>query len=178
MGPRGGLAAILCECESVPLRPSRYLLGIDQALSATSTSTMSKTMSQVSLSVTSSIETLFAAALKEYKNQTKRDIASHSLVAQLQSCNSSSAILAILRAQVQKFDQTQSANEKWMKWVDPTVNVLYAFSATLGNGVGLVIAIKPLYIYPLTCMTTDIPTCECDFCWNWCSPPSKYLSSS
>ncbi|KAH9011780.1 hypothetical protein EDB84DRAFT_1569541 [Lactarius hengduanensis] len=54
---------------------------------------------------------------------------------QLQSCDSPSAILAILRAQVQAFDQSQSADERLTRWLDPTVNVLYAFSATLGEGV-------------------------------------------
>jgi hypothetical protein len=99
-------------------------------------------MSQVpsTASAITNFETIFTVALKEYKKHTKRDIASHPLVTQLQSCDSPSAILAVLRARVQKFDQSQSVDEKWMKWLDPTVNVLHAFSATLGNGVGLVIA--------------------------------------
>ena len=85
-----------------------------------------------------SFDTIFTDASKEYKRQTKRDIASHPLATRLQSCDSPQAILAVLRDQVQKFDQSQSVDEKWVKWVDPTVNVLYAFSGTLGNGVGLV----------------------------------------
>ena len=99
-------------------------------------------MSQVPPTSSSStnFETIFSAALKEYKKQTKRDIASHPLATQLQSCDSPSAILVVLRARIQKFDQSQVADEKWIKWVDPTVTVLYAFSATLGNSVGLVIA--------------------------------------
>ncbi len=97
-------------------------------------------MSQVLSTSTSSadFQTVFSAALHAYKKQTKQDIASHPLAAQLQSCDSSSAILAVLRAQVQAFDQSQTAHEKLTKWLDPTVNVLYAFSATLGNSVGLV----------------------------------------
>ncbi|KAI9461937.1 hypothetical protein BJY52DRAFT_1222141 [Lactarius psammicola] len=97
-------------------------------------------MSQVPSTPTSSanFETIFTAALKEYKKQTKKDIASHPLATQLQSCGSPTAILAVLRAQVQAFDQCQSADEKLTKWLDPTVNVLYAFSAVLGNGVGLI----------------------------------------
>ena len=100
------------------------------------------TMSQVSSSSTSStnFENIFAAALKTYSNQTKKDIAAHPLASQLQSCDSPSAILAILQTQVQTFDQSQGADEKLTKWLDPTVNVLFAFSATLGNGVGVVIA--------------------------------------
>ena len=96
-------------------------------------------MSQVPPPTSSaSFETIFTDASKEYKRQTKRDIASHPLATRLQSCDSPQAILAVLRDQVQKFDQSQSVDEKWVKWVDPTVNVLYAFSGTLGNGVGLV----------------------------------------
>ncbi|KAH9170737.1 hypothetical protein EDB89DRAFT_2243936 [Lactarius sanguifluus] len=96
-------------------------------------------MSQVPSTSASSInfETVFTAALEAYKRQTKRDIASHPLAAQLQSCDSPSAILAVLRTQVQTFDRSHTADERWTKWLDPTVNVLYAFSVALGNGVGL-----------------------------------------
>jgi hypothetical protein len=97
-------------------------------------------MSQVPSTSTSSanFETIFSSTLTAYKKQTKNDIASHPLAAQLKSCDSPSAILAILRTQVQTFDQSQSGDEKWTKWLDPTVNVLFAFSATLGNSVGVV----------------------------------------
>ncbi len=103
-------------------------------------SNQASTMSQVPSTATSStkFETIFTAALKAYKKQTKKDIASHPLATQLKSCDSSSAILAVLRTQVQAFDQSHSTDERWTKWLDPTVNVLYAFSATLGNGVGAV----------------------------------------
>ncbi|KAH9063435.1 hypothetical protein EDB87DRAFT_1681486 [Lactarius vividus] len=97
-------------------------------------------MSQVSSTATSStdFESVFGAASEAYKTQTKKDIAPHPLATQLQSCNSPSAILAVLRVQVQAFDESQSADKKLTKWLDPTVNVLYAFAATLGNGVRLV----------------------------------------
>jgi hypothetical protein len=102
------------------------------------------TMSQVPSSSTSStnFEAIFAAALKTYNKQTKKDIDSHPLATQLKSCDSSSAILAVLRTQVQTFEQSQGADEKLTKWLDPTVNVLLAFSVTLGNGVGVVIATR------------------------------------
>ena len=87
----------------------------------------------------SNFEDIFSDALKAYKKQTKKDISSHPLATQIKSCDSSSAIIAILRTQVQNFDQSsQGADERWTKWLDPTVNVLFAFSATLGNGVGVV----------------------------------------
>ncbi|KAH8980416.1 hypothetical protein EDB92DRAFT_1820571 [Lactarius akahatsu] len=56
----------------------------------------------------------------------------------LQACDSPAAILTILQEQVDQFKQSRSADERLHKWLDPTINVLYAFSQTLGEGVGLV----------------------------------------
>ena len=98
-------------------------------------------MSQIPSTTASSpsFETIFKEALEEYEKKTKKDIASHPLAAQFKSCDSPSAILAILRAQVQASDKSQSADERLTKWLDPTVNVLYAFSAIVGDAAGLVI---------------------------------------
>ncbi|KAF8272439.1 hypothetical protein EI94DRAFT_294059 [Lactarius quietus] len=105
------------------------------------------TMSQVPSTTTSptKLEKDFAAALKLYKKQTKCDIFSHPLAAQLQSCNSPGAIIAVLKAQVQPLgvDQSESADavdEDWEDLLVPTVHVLSAFSAALGNSVELVIS--------------------------------------
>ncbi|KAI9435407.1 hypothetical protein H4582DRAFT_646718 [Lactarius indigo] len=97
-------------------------------------------MSQVPPTGTSStgFETIFTAALKSYRQQTKRDLTSHPLATRLQSCDSPSAILSILRRLFQTVDRSRAVNERWTKWLDPTVNVLYAFSVTIGNGVGLI----------------------------------------
>jgi len=81
---------------------------------------------------------LFNDALKSYKKQTKHDLLAHPLAAQLQACDSPAAILALLSQQVQELNQSRTRDERLSKWLDPTVNVLYAFSATLGEGVGLV----------------------------------------
>jgi hypothetical protein len=79
---------------------------------------------------------IFAAALKEYKEQTKKDIDSHPLANQLTSCDSPNAVLTVLQTQVQTFDRSESANEMWTKLLDPTVNVLYAFSGFVSNIAG------------------------------------------
>ena len=123
-----------------------------------------------------SIKTIIADALEEYKKKTNTDLTSHPLAAELKSCKSTSDILAILRAQVQTFDKTQSPDEKLTKWLDPTVHVLYAFSAVLGSAVGLVIAtVDAARIYSLTCIA-GIPPFECDFCRDRCPLTSKHLS--
>ena len=81
---------------------------------------------------------LFNNALKTYEKRTKNDLLAHPLAAQLQTCNSPSAILAVLHQQVHDIDQSRTADERWTRWLDPTVNVLYALSGTLGEGVSLV----------------------------------------
>ncbi|KAI0294643.1 hypothetical protein B0F90DRAFT_1280176 [Multifurca ochricompacta] len=86
----------------------------------------------------SHFQSILDHALKAYKKQTKRDLIAHPLAVQFQSCDSPTAIIAILQNQVQEFDQSRGSDEKWNKRLSPTINVLYAFSATLGEGVGLV----------------------------------------
>ena len=77
-------------------------------------------------------------ALDEYKKRTKNDLLMHPLAAQLQSCNSPGAILAILQQQVRGLDQSRSSDERWSRYLDPTVNVLYTLNEIIGAGVGLV----------------------------------------
>ncbi|KAH9018462.1 hypothetical protein EDB84DRAFT_1581534, partial [Lactarius hengduanensis] len=86
----------------------------------------------------SRFQDIFNAAMKSYQKQTKKDLIAHPLASQLQSCDATSAILAVLQDQVQEFDQAHSGDERLIKWLIPTVNVLYAFSAAVSEGVGLV----------------------------------------
>ncbi|KAH9073566.1 hypothetical protein EDB83DRAFT_82859 [Lactarius deliciosus] len=86
----------------------------------------------------SDFQSILLASLRAYEKQTKKDLLSHPLAARLNSCDSPADILAVLQDQVQEFEQSRSVDERLTKWLDPTVNVLYAFSATLGEGVGLV----------------------------------------
>ncbi|KAH9988615.1 hypothetical protein BJV77DRAFT_732211 [Russula vinacea] len=85
----------------------------------------------------SNFVSIFNAALETYKRKTKKDLASHPLLPTLQSCDSPEAVLTVLREQIPAFSQSQDGDDALTKWVTPTVNVLYAFSATLGQGVGL-----------------------------------------
>jgi fungal STAND N-terminal Goodbye domain len=86
----------------------------------------------------SNFASIFNAALESYKRKTKKDLTSHPLLPTLQSCDSPEAILTALREQVPAFNQTQNGDDRLTKWVSPTVNVIYTFSATIGQGVGLV----------------------------------------
>ena len=87
----------------------------------------------------SNFVSIFNAALETYKRKTKKDLASHPLLPTLQSCDSPEAVLTALREQIPAtFNQSQNGDDRLTKWVTPTVNVLYSFSDTLGQGVGLV----------------------------------------
>ncbi|KAH8978236.1 hypothetical protein EDB92DRAFT_1911094 [Lactarius akahatsu] len=86
----------------------------------------------------SDFRTIFVAALKAYEKKTKTDLLTHPLATQLQSCNSSTDALAVLHDKVSEFDHSRTQNERLSSWLNPTINVLYAFSATLGEGVGLI----------------------------------------
>jgi len=86
----------------------------------------------------SRFQAIFQAALRSYQKQTKKDLIAHPLASQLRACDSISAILAVLQDQVREFDQARSDDERLTKWLIPTVNVLYAFSAAVSEGVGLV----------------------------------------
>lgn len=76
-------------------------------------------------------------ALAEYKKKTGDDILAHWLAAELQTCESVDAVLDLLRDQAKVFEP--SGEEKLMKWIDPLVHVLHAFSDALGDGVSLVL---------------------------------------
>ena len=89
-------------------------------------------------STSSNFQIIFDNALKAYKKRTKKDLLTHPLAAQLEACNSASSILDVLQEQIKEFNQSQRRNERWTRWLDPTVKVLHAFSETLGEAVALV----------------------------------------
>src|SRR5712672_3295135 len=97
---------------------------------------MSHTQSAVASS--SNFQLIINNALDAYRKRTKDDPLTHPLAARLQACGTPTAILAVLREQIVGLDQSRGNAERWSKWLDPTVNVLFAFSATIGTAVGLV----------------------------------------
>src|ERR1700735_4034386 len=89
-------------------------------------------------SPSSNFQLIFNTALKAYEKHTKRDLLAHPLASQLQTCDSPSSILVVLQGQVDDLDRARKSDERLTKWLNPTVNVLLAFSNTLGQGVSLV----------------------------------------
>ena len=84
-------------------------------------------------SSSSNFQIIFDEALKAYEARTRNDLRTHPLAAQLQNCNSPSSILDVLQQQGQELNQSRRRNEKWTRWLDPTVKVLHAFSEMLGD---------------------------------------------
>ena len=99
---------------------------------------MSHPQATASSSSSPSFQLIINNALDKYKKRTKTDLIKHPLAAQIQSCDSPSAILAVLQQLVQGLDQSRSSDERWSKWLDPTVNVVYVLSSSLAAGVSLV----------------------------------------
>ena len=88
-------------------------------------------------SSSSNFQLIINNALQAYEKRTKKSLLDHPLASQLQACDSPGDILAVLRQQIQGLDQSRTADERWTKWLDPTIHVLFTFSQTVGT-VGLV----------------------------------------
>jgi hypothetical protein len=86
----------------------------------------------------SNFQLIINNALDTYRKRTKKDLLTHPLAARLQACDTPAAILAMLQEQAQGLDRSQRGDERWSKWLDPIVNVLFAFSTTIEAGVSLV----------------------------------------
>ena len=81
---------------------------------------------------------IFSAALKAYEKRTKVDLLLHPLASQLQACTSPASIIAVLQGQIDDLNEARENDERLTKWLNPTVNVLLTFSATIRAGVSLV----------------------------------------
>jgi hypothetical protein len=120
-------------CSHVPRLSHRVALFFPRNSSQSLLGLMSHTHPTSSSS--SNFQIIFDDALKAYEKRTRKDLRTHPLAAQLQNCNSPSSILDVLQQQVQELNQSQRRNERWTRWLDPTVTVLHVFSETLGESV-------------------------------------------
>ena len=93
---------------------------------------------QASSSSSTNFQPIFEKALKEYKKKTGKDLTAHPLATQINGCTSPEAILTVLEGKANELNQSRSGDVRLTKWLNPTVNILNALSATLGQGVGLV----------------------------------------
>ena len=87
---------------------------------------------------TPNFQPVFERALKNYKKKTGKDLTAHPLAAEIKGCASPQAILAVLEGKANELQKFRGSGERLTKWLNPTVNILSALSATLGQGAGLV----------------------------------------
>lgn len=99
---------------------------------------MSTTKQTTSPSNSSNFTQIFDTAIDEYKKLTKEDLRTHPFATAFDVCNTPDTILDVFRGQAQAFHGFREGDEKLMKWLDPTVHLLFTLSATLGEGIGLV----------------------------------------
>ena len=102
----------------------------------------------------SDINRIFEKALKSYKKKTKKNLKDHDLFKQLENCDSPASILDKFQA-TQFGDPSQTGSDDMLKrWLVPTLDVLCAFSDTLGGSVSLVIIGSFMPPYVNTLMST------------------------
>ena len=103
---------------------------------------MATTSKQVIDPSISNLTSIFEAATKEYKKLTKKDLQTHPFAAQFDACDSPAAVLDIFRKQAHAFDEFRKGDDSLMTWLDPTVNILFTCSETLGEGLSLVVCLE------------------------------------
>ncbi|KAH8982523.1 hypothetical protein EDB92DRAFT_1819858 [Lactarius akahatsu] len=93
---------------------------------------------QASSSSTPNFQPIFEKALEEYTKKTGNDLTTHPLAAEINACDPPEAILTVLKRRAKELNQSRSSDDRLTKWLDPTVNILNALSATLGDTAGSV----------------------------------------
>jgi hypothetical protein len=99
---------------------------------------MSTSSQTTNINPSSNFTPIFDAALAEYRRLTGQDLRTHPFAAAIDTCDSPDAVLNIFRKQAHVFDSFRKGDDKLMKWLTPTVNVLFVLSGTLGEGISLV----------------------------------------
>jgi len=87
---------------------------------------------------------IFNSALSQYQRVTGKHLETHPFASQLVSC-SPEDVSEILRTQVQVLSRSRKGDAKLMKWLRPTVNILYSFSSMLAEGIGLVSHLRVIF---------------------------------
>jgi hypothetical protein len=166
------LCLLVCPSPSPNLRPPSVLLPIFPP-SPLPMSTINQTAGPSRS--TDNFTAIFQAALDEYQAVTGKSLDTHPFATQLDDCDSPEAFSNVLRTQAQAFSKFRKGDEKLMAWLDPTINILYTFSGTLGEGIGLVSHLIRLLLSFSNIWPSGILTCENDIHRRRCPSCSKFL---
>jgi hypothetical protein len=125
---------------------------------------------------TDNFTAIFQAALDEYQTVTGKSLDTHPFATQLDDCDSPEAFSNVLRTQAQALSKFRKGDEELMAWLTPTINILYTFSRTIGEGIGLVSRIIRLLLSFSNIWPLGILTRENDLHRDRCSSCSKFLT--
>ena len=134
---RGRVHLVYDSCTHITLNPTRSITYRPLPISSPFPINAMSTSRNKNLSI-STFQSIFDAAVKEYQKKTRRDLRTHPLAAEFNHCNSPNAILDIFQKQADALDQAGKSNQTLVKWLSPTIHLLYTFSATIAEGAGLV----------------------------------------
>jgi hypothetical protein len=123
-------------------QPTTHLLHSTTYSSQTATAIqMASTSTQTTDTSISNFTSIFEAAARQYKHITKKDLHTHPFAAQFDRCDSPGAVLDVFRNQAQAFDEFHRGDDRLIRWLDPTVNIFFTFSETIGEGLALVVCL-------------------------------------
>ena len=127
------------------------------------------------------LQSVFGAALIEYKKQTGKDIVEHPLSTKLVNCKSVDDVLAVFQEQAQAFEHFRKGDWKvqLMRRLKPVVHVVLALSTggVLGEGLGLVRRIILYYLGFSNGHPAGTSARKSNICWNGHPPHGLYLIS-
>jgi hypothetical protein len=86
------------------------------------------------------LKSLFETALNGFEKRAGTNLLQHQLIEKLVNCQSADSVTEVLQEQAQALRIFRGEDDKLMKWVKRTVNVLHTLSTSglLGEAVGLV----------------------------------------
>lgn len=102
---------------------------------------MSKSIrdSQTTHLSTDKFTAIFGTALSEHKKLTGQDPCEHPLAAEFATCLNPEDVSNLLQAQAVNFRKSRDRHRKLVQWLNPTVRILFTFSATLED-MGLIVS--------------------------------------
>ena len=119
--------------------PARLSHTLPSAIIANLEGTMSSTLDQNPPSNFKSIlDAGMNRALSEYEKKTGKPLLNHPLATKLQRCNSVDETKAISQGQASAFQKVRHGDQRLLEWINSVVDVLFAFSETIGAAAGIV----------------------------------------
>jgi hypothetical protein len=124
----------------------------------------------------SNFTSIFEVASNKYKMLTMNDLQTHPYAAKFDTCDSLQAVLDMFQKQAQAFEEYRNGDDRLIKWLNPTINILFTLSATLGEGLALLVRLEE-YPYSVSVLPDAyflaVLPCKSDICGHWSPPHCK-----